>query len=152
MVFSCVDSRVPPEIVFDRGLGDLFVIRTAGHVVDDAALGSIEFGAEELHIPLVLVLGHERCGAVAATLDAIEAGARPHGRIGAIVDGIQPAVTEVQGYPGDILDNAVRANIRLTILRLEESAILGGARQAGQLRIVGGRYDLDTGEVEITVP
>lgn len=71
IILSCVDSRVPPEVVFDRGLGDLFVIRTAGHVVDDVVMGSIEFGAEELHIPLIMVMGHERCGAVKATLAAV---------------------------------------------------------------------------------
>lgn len=150
-IFSCVDSRVPPEIIFDRGLGDLFVIRTAGHVIDNAVLGSLEFGVLELGIPLLLVLGHEKCGAVAATLEAVENNAAAPGQIAALVQGIRPAVEKVEGQPGDHLDNAVRANVELTVNRLQESPLLAEAVAQGQLKIVGGRYDLDTGTVEITV-
>src|SRR5678816_4607625 len=78
-IFSCVDSRVPPELIFDRGLGDLFVIRTAGHVIDQAVLGSLEYGVEELKIPLLMVLGHEKCGAVKATIDTIASGGEAPG-------------------------------------------------------------------------
>jgi carbonic anhydrase len=92
IVFGCVDSRAAPELVFDRGLGDLFVIRTAGHVLDNAALGSIEFGVAELKIPLLMVLGHERCGAVSASIESIEKHAEAPDQIAALVKGIAPAV------------------------------------------------------------
>ena len=91
-IFSCVDSRVPPELVFDRGLGDLFVIRTAGNVVDSAVMGSLEYGAYELEIPLLLVLGHNRCGAVKATMETIESGGKAEGSIAYLVEAIRPAV------------------------------------------------------------
>lgn len=91
-VFSCVDSRVPPELVFDRGLGDLFVIRTAGNVVDSAVMGSLEYGAYELEIPLLLVLGHKKCGAVKATMETIESGGKAEGSIAYLVEAIRPAV------------------------------------------------------------
>ena len=148
-VFSCVDSRVPPELVFDRGLGDLFVIRTAGHVIDNAVLGSLEFGVAELKIPLLLVLGHEKCGAVKATVEAVEKNATAEAEINWLVDGIRPAVEEVKAQSGDLLDNAVKANVTLTVERLKGSAILAEALEKSELRIVGGRYDLDTGMVEI---
>jgi carbonic anhydrase len=150
IVFSCVDSRVPPELVFDRGLGDLFVVRTAGQVIDDTALGSIEFGVEELHIPLVLVMGHERCGAVAATLEAIDHEAEPPGRIGTLVAGIRPAVEATRGLPGDPLDNAVRENTRSAAHCLRGARpILDELVSHGSVMVVGGRYDLRTGLVEI---
>ncbi len=148
-IFSCVNSRVPPELVFDRGLGDLFVIRTAGHVIDHAVLGSLEFGVAELKIPLLMVLGHEKCGAVKATVEAVEHNATAEAEINWLVDGIRPAVEEVKGQSGDLLDNAVKANVSLTVERLKESAILSEALEKSELRIVGGRYDLDTGMVEI---
>jgi carbonic anhydrase len=152
LIFSCVDSRVPPEIVFDRGLGDLFVIRTAGHVGDRAALGSIEYGIEELHIPLVVVLGHERCGAVVASIEAVDAGARAPGDIATLVEGIRPAVDAARGLPGDRTDNTVRANVQHTVQQLDASPILHEAWVAGHLKIVGARYDLDSGLVEIITP
>ncbi len=91
-IFSCVDSRVPPELVFDRGLGDLFVIRTAGNVVDSAVMGSLEYGAYELEIPLLLVLGHKKCGAVKATMETIASGGKAEGSIAYLVEAIRPAV------------------------------------------------------------
>jgi carbonic anhydrase len=148
-IFSCVDSRVPPELVFDRGLGDLFVIRTAGHVIDNAVLGSLEFGVAELKIPLLMVLGHEKCGAVKATVEAVEKNATAEGEINWLVEGIRPAVEDVKSQSGDLLDNAVKANVTLTVERLMGSAILSEALEKSELRIVGGRYDLDTGMVEI---
>lgn len=150
-IFSCVDSRVPPELVFDRGLGDLFVIRTAGHVVDQAVLGSLEFGVDELKIPLLMVLGHEKCGAVTATLEAVEKNATAEADINAIVEGIRPAVEQVHGMAGDILDNAINANVELTVARLKESPILAKAVNEGALKIVGARYDLDSGAVTVVV-
>ena len=152
LIFSCVDSRVPPEIVFDRGLGDLFVIRTAAHVVDGAALGSIEYGVEELHVPLVVVMGHERCGAVVASIEAVDAGARAPGDIATLVEGIRPSVDAARGLPGDRTDNTVRANVQRTVQRLDASPILHEAWVAGHLKIVGARYELDSGLVEVITP
>jgi carbonic anhydrase len=141
---------VPPELVFDRGLGDMFVIRTAGHVLDNAALGSIEYGVAELHVPLLLVLGHERCGAVVASVEAVEHHATAPGRIGALVDGIRPAIEHTHGWPGDDIDNVVRANTELTVAALQASQpILAHAVAEGKLKIVGARYDLGTGAVEV---
>ena len=145
-ILGCVDSRVPPEIVFDRGLGDLFVIRTAGQVVDQAVLGSIEFGALHYSIPLVFVLGHESCGAVTA---AMEAHGEAEGSIGYLVEAITPAIEAAHGQEGDELDNAVKANVSLVVERLKESHILSEAITAGTLKIVGGRYDLDKGAIEL---
>ncbi|MEP7190236.1 MAG: carbonic anhydrase [Roseiflexaceae bacterium] len=149
IVFSCVDSRVPPELLFDRGLGDLFVIRTAGHVLDDAVLGSIEYGVAELGIPLILVLGHEKCGAVKATLEAVEHHTTAPDRIQSLVRSITPAIEQSKGQPGDALDNAVLANTTLTVGRLQATPLLADVVGKGRLKIIGGRYDLDSGTVVI---
>ena len=163
-ILGCVDSRVPPEIVFDRGLGDLFVIRTAGQVIDEAVLGSIEFGSLELKIPLIMVLGHERCGAVKASIEALEGGGgESHGKgkgkgkhsaepgeIGYLVNSLKPAIEKAHSWGmGDLAENAMRANVSLTVARLKKSPVLGAAVESGRLRIVGGRYDLDSGLVEV---
>jgi carbonic anhydrase len=153
VIFGCSDSRVPAEIVFDQGLGDLFVVRVAGPVLDDAVLGSLEFAALELRVPLILVLGHERCGAVTAALDVLDKGTTPPGHISHLVDAISPAVKRVRGRPGDVLDNAVRANIELVVEKLRTSRqVLANQVSSGKLRIVGARYDLDRGRVDVTVP
>ena len=148
-IFSCVDSRVPPELIFDRGLGDLFVIRTAGQVLDSAVLGSLQFGVAELKIPLLVVLGHEKCGAVKATVEAVENNAAAEAEINWLVDGIRPAVDAAKTKSGDLLDNAVKANVSLTVKHLKTSSILLEAVETGELKIVGARYDLDTGLVEV---
>lgn len=146
IVLGCADSRVPPEILFDQGLGDLFVIRVAGNVVDPAVLGSIEYAAEHLGSPLVMVLGHERCGAVSAT---VQGGEMP-GHLGALVDPIKPAVAAAKKEKGDLLDNAVRANVRLVVEQLKASEpLLSHLVHEGKLKVVGARYDLDTGRVEL---
>jgi carbonic anhydrase len=150
MILGCADSRVPPEVIFDQGFGDLFVIRTAGHVLDAAVLGSVEYGLEELKIPLVMVLGHERCGAVQAAVAAMERGSKPGGHLGALVDAIMPAVTEVGHRTGDAVDNAVRAHTRLVMDALQRAVPGLAARvQTDEVRIVGGRHDLDTGDLEL---
>lgn len=151
-ILGCADSRVPPEIIFDRGLGDLFVVRTAGQVIDKAVLGSLEFAVEELHITLMMVLGHARCGAVIATIDAIERNVKASSDIGALGEGLRPAVEKVKGQPGDLLDNAVKANVALIVDRLKHDPILAEAVVKGQLNIVGAHYDLDTGMVECLIP
>ena len=149
VILSCVDSRVPPELIFDRGLGDLLVVRTAGQVLDSAVLGSLEFGVAEMGIPLLMVLGHERCGAVHATLDAEEHGTHVEGNIQTLIEGIRPAVEEAKKQTGDLLDNAVTANVLHVLNALKQSPILSKALTQGTLQIVGARYDLDTGKVEI---
>lgn len=145
VILGCADSRVPPEIVFDQGLGDLFVVRVAGNIADPASIGSIEYAVEHLGVRLVLVLGHERCGAVDATVK----GADAPGHIGKLVDAIRPAVEKIKDQPGDMVDNAVRANVKLVVEQLETSeGILTDRVVEGKLKIVGGRYDLETGIVE----
>ena len=145
-ILACSDSRVAPEIVFDQGLGDLFDIRVAGNILDDAVLGSMEYATAELGVPLLVVLGHERCGAVKAAL----AGKPVPGHIGSLVEAIKPAVDATKGQPGDALDNAVRANVKMAVNKLKASSpILAEAVKAGKLKVVGGRYDLDSGKVEI---
>jgi carbonic anhydrase len=163
-ILGCVDSRVPPEIVFDRGIGDLFVIRTAGQVIDEAVLGSIEFGSFELKIPLIVVLGHERCGAIKASIEALEHGGKDKGRhgkkesshsaepgdIGYLVQGLRPAVEKAKSWGmGDLAENAMRANVSLTVQRLKKSPVLSAAEESGRLKIIGARYDLDSGAVDV---
>ena len=146
VVVGCSDSRVAPEIVFDEGLGDIFVIRTAGEVVDDAALGSIEYAVEHLGSPLIVVLGHERCGAVSAAV----AGAQAPGHIATLLKAIEPAVEQTKGKPGDAVENAVRAQALDVAKQLREAEpILAERVRTGRLKIVAARYDLDTGKVEV---
>lgn len=149
-VFSCGDSRVPAELVFDCGLGDLFVVRTAGHAIDDVVLASIEFGAAVLGTPLIAVLGHERCGAVTATIRAAESGEQPSGRIASIVHALRPAYERAAGEAADdLVDATVRAQTALTVEQLAQEPPLRERVEAGTLAIVGARYDLDTGRVDV---
>jgi carbonic anhydrase len=143
VVFSCIDSRVPPELVFDRGLGDLFVVRTGAQTLDDVVLGSVEYGPAAAGTPLALVLGHERCGAVHAAIEVIEHGGGAPGHIGAVVRALEPAYHAAKGLPGDLEDNMVRAQTRLTVDRLRQSVPLRDTL------VVGGRYDLDSGRVDL---
>jgi carbonic anhydrase len=150
VTIGCADSRVPPELLFDQGLGDLFDNRVAGNIVDDLLLGSIEFAVEEFGSPLIVVLGHERCGAVKATIDAIETGASAPGHIGTIVDALRPIIEPLLDHPGDVVDLAVRANVHAQAAQLTaRSELLAEHVHAGDLRIVGARYDLDTGRVTL---
>lgn len=145
IVVTCSDSRVPPELLFDQGQGDLFVIRTAGNVVTDIELGSIEYAAEHLHVPLVVVLGHERCGAVDATVK----GGEVPGSIGTITQLIRPAVEKARETSGDVLDKAVRINVDNIVLNIKESEpILKKMVEEKEIKVMGGYYDLDSGEVE----
>ena len=148
-ILSCVDSRVPPEIVFDHGLGDLFVIRTAGQVVDHAVLGSIQYGVHELHIPLLVVMGHSKCGAVKATVEAVEKNAAPSGTdIDALVTAIKPAVDEAKGEnAADLLDVAINKNVSGVVSRLRTANVLLSAIAEKHLTVVGARYELATGAV-----
>jgi len=143
-VLSCSDSRVPPEIIFDQGLGDLFIVRVAGNVAADTELGSLEYGAEHLHIPLLVVLGHQHCGAVTAAVNGDEA----QGHIRALVDLLRPAVEKSPGLPGDAVENAVKANVEMVVKQLRTSTpILAGLVSQGKVRVVGAVYSLDTGKV-----
>jgi carbonic anhydrase len=144
-ILSCADSRVPPELIFDEGLGDLFVVRVAGNVVDDAILGSLEYAAEHLHVPLIIVLGHSRCGAVQATIN----GGEPHTHIDTLCKAIKPAVVQARREKGDLLANAVRDNVALAVKQLQTSKpILQKLQREGRLRIAGAVYSLDSGTVE----
>jgi carbonic anhydrase len=146
VVVSCSDSRVPPEIIFDQGIGDLFVVRVAGNIVDDGGLGSIEYAAEHLHVSLIVVLGHERCGAVEA---AVKGGEAP-GHIKSLVETIRPAVENARGRPGDLAENAMRGNVKLVVDRLKASKpILEHLVHKGTLSVIGARYDLDDGQVTL---
>lgn len=150
-ILSCVDSRVPPELIFDQGLGDLFVIRTAGQVLDQAVLGSLEFGVAKLGIPLLVIMGHERCGAVKAAIEVLEKHTVAEADIDYLVDALAPAVEIGVKGGGDIWDGAVRAQIALLVEKLKSSPILVTAVEEGKLKIVGAWYNLETGVVEITV-
>ncbi len=149
IVLGCSDSRVPPEIIFDEGLGDLFVIRQAGHVADDDTIGSIEYAAEHLHVPLVVVLGHESCGAVTAALGAVLHDEPIEGHVLRIVDDISPAIHEVREVQQNQLDAAIRANVRAVVRKLTESGpVLRSLIRKQKLRVVGSYYNLHSGAVE----
>lgn len=145
-ILGCADSRVVPEIIFDQGIGDLFVQRVAGNIVDDAIAGSIEYAVEELGVPLLIVLGHERCGAVTAALK----GGQVPGHISTLIDAIKPVVEKTKSQPGDMVDNVVRANVKFVVEKLSSyDDVVSQLVKSGKLKIVGGRYDLDTGKVDI---
>jgi carbonic anhydrase len=147
---SCSDSRVSPEILFGRGLGELFIIRNAGNTVDTVALGSIEYAVAELGVPLVVIMGHERCGAVKAAVDVVQNNATYPGSIGRMVEPIIPAVLQAKLEKGDLLDNSVRANVRRVVkqLRTATDPLLLAPQGAGKVKVVGAYYDLDTGRVD----
>lgn len=146
-VLSCSDSRVPPEIVFDQGLGDIFIVRVAGNVVEKTTLGSIEYGVEHLHTPLLVILGHEQCGAVKAALESKEA---PEGNIGAILKKIMPAVNKAKKAGKDnALQAAVQENIKNTYRDVLKSKIVSELVHEGKLKVVAAEYYLSTGKVEM---
>lgn len=149
VILSCSDSRVPPEHVFDQELGDIFVVRVAGNVADPIELGSVEYAAEHLNVPLVMVMGHRSCGAVKATV----AGGKPEGNIAAIVKKITPAVNSAKKRAKDkeaVLDAAIEDNAKLTAKTLtEKSEILRHLVESGKVKIVSAVYDLHTGKVDI---
>jgi carbonic anhydrase len=145
VVLGCADSRVPPEIVFDQGLGDLFVVRVAGNVIDDHALGSIEYAVDHLSVRLIVVLGHQRCGAVLAAKETIAAKGRAPAHIQSLVTAIEPAV---EATAKDDLEATVRANVKNVVQALRSSTpVLKAKVDSGELRVVGAYYSLDTGSV-----
>jgi carbonic anhydrase len=147
-VLGCADSRVPAEIIFDQGLGNLFVVRVAGNVASDTAIGSLEYATSILSCQLIVVLGHERCGAVDAALQE-----KPvPGRIGFVVEGIRPALAKVKLKTGNVLNNAILANIKYQARKLQQrSAILTKLVREEKLQIVSAFYDFDTGNVSIMI-
>ncbi len=149
IVVTCSDSRVAPELLFDEGLGDIFVVRVAGNVLDPISLGSIEYAAEHLHAPLLVLMGHEQCGAVSAALDAK---GDPEGNIGAIVKKILPAVRKAKAKGGskdDILNNAIRENVALAYKDVrDKSPVLKHLIDKGELKVVAAVYHLASGAVE----
>ena len=150
VVLGCSDSRVPPEVIFDGGLGDLFVVRAAGHIADDAAVGSIQYAVEHLGVPLVVVLGHKNCGAVRATVHAVTRRIEPRGHIARLVEDIKPAVEMHRGRSGDLVEHAVRGNVQRVVRQLLTSnPVLNESVRRGRIRIVGAYYDLHTGQVEL---
>jgi carbonic anhydrase len=144
-ILGCADSRFPSEMIFDQGIGDLFVCRVAGNVATPEEIGSLEFSVVVLGVKVILVLGHERCGAVKA---AIEGGELP-GQIGSLTKAIKPAVDRSKDQAGDKVENAVKENVRLQIENLKKSAVITQLIQEGKLKVVGGYYDLDTGAVSM---
>jgi carbonic anhydrase len=153
VIVACADSRVSPEVLFDQGVGDLFVVRVAGNVISGAGAtvkGSIEYAVAELGVSLVLVLGHTQCGAVKAALKHLEARDALPGAIGELVNTIKPAVARARGQPGDALENAIKANVAIGVERLQSlEPILSGPVKQGKVKVVGGVYDLRTGGVTV---
>lgn len=143
IIVGCSDSRVPPEIIFDQGLGDLFVVRVAGNVVGPIELDSIDFSADKLRTPLILVLGHENCGAVRAVLNN-----EANEDIADIAPLIQPAITKTKNLPGDPLANAIKANVQQVVSHLKSTPILSRLIKENKLKIVGGYYELNKGSVQ----
>jgi carbonic anhydrase len=154
VIVGCADSRVPPEILFDQGVGDLFVVRVAGNVVSGAGppvKGSIEYGVAELGVSLVMILGHSECGAVKAAIKHLNDRDPLPGALGLLVNSIRPAVVKAKGLQGDQLDNAIRANVAIGVEKLRGlQPIVAPAVKRGQVKVVGAVYDLRTGSVALT--
>ena len=148
-IISCSDSRVPPELIFGGlGLGELFVARNAGNLIDTATLGTVEYGAAVLGSPVIVVLAHTSCGAVKAACDVVTKNATFPGAIGRMIDPILPAALAVRNEPGEFVDNAARESARRTAARLTAaSTLLAGLAGSGKLKIAAAIYDLRTGVV-----
>ncbi|MBC7621431.1 MAG: carbonic anhydrase [Candidatus Saccharibacteria bacterium] len=149
-IVSCADSRVPPELLFGGvGVGELFVARNAGNMADTATMGTIEYGSAVLGVPLILVLGHERCGAVAAACEVVEKSTKFPASIKPMVDAIVPAAKAMKGKPGDFVENTVRESAKRTAAKIAASPIVADLIKKGKVKVMAGRYDLDDGKVEI---
>lgn len=145
-ILTCADSRVSPELVFDQGLGDLFVLRVAGNVINDMILGSLEYAVVHLNVNLLMVLGHSECGAVGAAVG----GGTPPGHIGSLVDAIKPALDGSNDSTADRVNMVGKQNVRLVVENLKNTKpILNVKREEGTLEVVGGFYDLKSGKVEV---
>ncbi|HJE69916.1 MULTISPECIES: carbonic anhydrase [Pseudomonadaceae] len=151
VLVSCSDSRVSPELLFGRGLGELFIVRNAGNTLDTTALGSVEYAISQLGVPLIVVMGHEKCGAVEAAVAVVEQNALYPGAIGAMIEPILPAVLSARvGNPPDLLEAAVRSNVQRTVRRLRAASepTLLAPQQKGQVKVVGAYYTLENGHVD----
>ena len=148
LVLGCIDSRVPLEAIFDQSFGSICVARSGAHVLDRSLVGSVGFAVEMLGVSLVLVVGHKRCGAVYATVDALRAGTVSEGEVGYLVDQLAPAVREVGLDDPEAAEKAVRAHVQRTVERLRKVDGLAGAIVAGTVKVEGAVYDLDSGRVE----
>ena len=153
VVVSCADSRVPPEIVFDVGVGDIFVVRVAGNVIGGAGVsvkGSIEYAVAELDVPLILVLGHSGCGAVKSAIKHIDDKDSLPGAISGLVELVKPAVARSKGMPGDPLENAVRKNVEIGVERLQQlEPIIARRVKDHKVKVAGGVYNLLNGTVTL---
>ena len=150
-ILGCIDSRVPHEIIFDKGVGDVFSARVAGNFVDTNGLASMEFGVAVLNIPLLMVLGHTGCGAISATIDVIENGTELPGHLPSLVDGLKPGVEKALATkPADPMEAATAENVRYNVEKLKAATpIVAEAVAAGKVKIVGGVYNIATGKVEL---
>ncbi len=149
-VLSCADSRIAPEYAFDTGRGDLFVCRVAGNFASDETIASLEYAVAVLNTPLILVLGHDACGAVDATIKTLKDDKPPPGHSPSLVAAIAPAVKAVSQQGGNMLDDAIRQNVIDNVVKLKSAApILGSAVEQGRLKVVGGIYRLATGRVDL---
>ncbi|MEH2071912.1 MAG: carbonic anhydrase [Nostoc sp.] len=144
-VLGCADSRVPSEIIFDQGLGDLFVCRIAGNVATAEEIGSLEFGSLILGSRIIMVVGHKRCGAVQAAIK----GSPVPGQIGSLIEAIRPSVESSKEQSGDKTENVCKANILAQVAKLKSSTVLSELIKAEKLKIVGGYYDLDNGKISL---
>ncbi|MHC5718625.1 MAG: carbonic anhydrase, partial [Nostoc sp.] len=152
VVLACSDSRVPPEIVFDQGLGDIFTVRVAGNFLEPGGLASIDYAVEHLKSPPVLVLGHRRCGEVTAVVESIQTGKALPNDISKFSEAIAPAIKSVKNQAGDAVDNAVRANIKYVTNELKTSQLLiAEFVNKGQVKVLGAYYDIDTGVVKVII-
>jgi len=150
VIFGCGDSRVAAEIIFDQGLGDTFVVRTAGHVIDSAVLGSIEYAVAVLNVPLIVVFGHDSCGAVKATLDALDNGAIPAGFIRDVVERVSPSILMGRREGLSTVDDLERRHVVETgSLLMQRSRIISEAVEAGKCAIVGVTYKLAEGDIKL---
>jgi carbonic anhydrase len=146
VILGCADSRVPPELLFDEGLGDLFVIRVAGNVVDDMVLASIEYAVEHLGTKLIVVLGHENCGAVSAAVASENA----PGHLPALLSAIRPSVLATASTSGDRVHNCVVENVRRVAIKIRESGpVLTEAMERSGVKVIAADYELDTGKVRL---
>lgn len=143
-VLSCSDSRVPPEIIFDQGLGNLFVVRVAGNTLDTLGVQSLAYAVEHLGTGLILVLGHDACGAVTAAIASY-----PKPDAGVMLTNIYPAVAATHDQPGDAVSNAIDSNVNLMVAQLKRAPAFAERVKDGRLMIVGGRYHLESGKVTI---
>jgi len=149
-ILSCADSRIAPEYTFDSARGDLFVCRVAGNFANDDTIASMEYAVAILGVPLIMVLGHDACGAIDATIKSLKDNTTLPGHLPSLVTSLTPAVKAVSGKPGDQLDNAIRQNVIDNVAKLKSaSPILNSAFEKGKLKVVGGIYRLKDGRVEM---